>query len=104
MPAALKQMVWIRDGGQCTFVAPSGRRCRGRVFLEFHHRYAYALGGETTPTNVSLHCRAHNAYEAEQVFGPRPPGTHAERAENEGGGLAPGRVRPPQEGDRRAPA
>jgi hypothetical protein len=54
-------------------VAASGRRCTQRVFLEFHHREPYALGGETTAANISLRCRAHNAYEAELAFGPRVP-------------------------------
>jgi hypothetical protein len=30
----------------------------------------YADGGETTVENIELRCRAHNAYEAEQYFGP----------------------------------
>jgi hypothetical protein len=38
--------------------------------LEFHHVVPYAAGGQTTSENVELRCRAHNAYEAEQYFGP----------------------------------
>lgn len=36
IPAEVKRKVWVRDGGQCAFVAKGGRRCRGRAFLEFH--------------------------------------------------------------------
>ena len=70
IPARVKRAVWLRDGGRCAFVAANGRRCAERVFLEFHHREPYAIGGETTVTNVSLRCRPHNVYEAELLFGP----------------------------------
>jgi len=50
-------------------VAPNGRRCTERAFLEFHHREPYAIGGEATTANISLRCRRHNAYEAELAFG-----------------------------------
>jgi hypothetical protein len=33
----------------------------------------FARGGPTTTENLALRCRAHNAYEAEQVFGARVP-------------------------------
>lgn len=65
--------MWVRDGGRCALVATNGRRCTERVFLEFHHREPYVLGGEATVANVSLRCRAHNVYEAELAFGPRVP-------------------------------
>jgi hypothetical protein len=69
VPAHVKRAVWLRDGGRCAFVSPKGRRCTERAFLEFHHREPHAIGGETTVANISLRCRAHNAYEAELVFG-----------------------------------
>jgi hypothetical protein len=47
IPAEVKRKVWARDGGQCAFVSPSGRRCAERGFLEFHHVVPYAKGGET---------------------------------------------------------
>lgn len=79
VPAAVKREVWLRDGGRCAFVARNGRRCEERSFLEFHHVDAYALGGETTAANIALRCRAHNAYEAELVFGPRSPAVSERR-------------------------
>jgi hypothetical protein len=33
-----KRSVWERDGGQCTFVSESGRRCEGRRNLQFDSR------------------------------------------------------------------
>jgi hypothetical protein len=43
------------------------------MFLEFHHVIPYAKGGRATADNISLRCRRHNQYEAELVFGSRPP-------------------------------
>ena len=69
IPAQVRRAVWLRDGGQCAFVAGSGRRCEARGFLEFHHRTPFAEGGEATVENIELRCRAHNAYEAELFYG-----------------------------------
>jgi hypothetical protein len=69
IPAAVKQEVWERDGGQCTFVSDSGRRCEERDFLEFDHMDPVALGGQTSAERIRLRCRAHNQLEAERVFG-----------------------------------
>jgi len=69
VPLEVKRMVWVRDGGQCRFLATNGRRCGARAFLEFHHVKPFATGGEATPENIELRCRAHNQYEAELVFG-----------------------------------
>jgi len=70
VPRAIKRAVWRRDAGQCAFVAPSGRRCTERTFLEFHHIQAHAHQGPATVANISLRCWRHNQYEAELIFGP----------------------------------
>jgi hypothetical protein len=70
IPAGVRREVWDRDRGQCAFVGTNGRR-EERGFLEFHHLTPYALGGRSVPANLELRCRAHNAYEAELVFGSR---------------------------------
>ena len=72
IPAAVRRDVWKRDEGQCAFVGTQGR-CTERGFLEFHHVEPYAVGGPAAVENVSLRCRAHNAYEAELYFGERLP-------------------------------
>lgn len=69
VPSAVKRDVWTRDRGQCAFVGVSGR-CAETGFLEYHHVVPCADGGETTTANIQLRCRAHNAYEAEERFGP----------------------------------
>jgi hypothetical protein len=67
VPAQVRRAVWDRDQGQCTFVAPNGKRCSARRFLEFDHVEPVARGGMATATG--LRCRAHNQYEAERAFG-----------------------------------
>jgi hypothetical protein len=68
VPAEVRRAVWKRDGGCCAYVARNGRRCAERCGLEFHHIDPWALGGEATVRNISLRCRAHNAYEAVAWF------------------------------------
>ena len=72
IPARVKREVWSRDGGQCAFIGTEGR-CTERGFLEFHHVEPYAAGGPATAANLELRCKAHNAYEVEQYFGPQQP-------------------------------
>lgn len=72
IPAAVKRLIWDRDGGRCAFVGRAGR-CTERGFLEYHHVLPFADGGATVVGNLELRCRAHNGYEAEQWFGVRDP-------------------------------
>jgi hypothetical protein len=69
IPRAVMRQVHQRDGGQCTFVSPDGKRCCERGFLEFHHHVPYGRGGKATADNLRLACRAHNALYAERDFG-----------------------------------
>jgi hypothetical protein len=73
IPRAVKRVTWKRDGGQCAFVSPTGRRCSERTFLEFHHLRPHAKQGPATIANISLRCWRHNQYEAELIFGPHRP-------------------------------
>jgi HNH endonuclease len=70
IPAEVKRLVDGRDKRRCAFVAPNGRRCDERRFLEFHHVVPYAAGGKPTADNIQLRCRAHNGYEADLFYGP----------------------------------
>jgi hypothetical protein len=69
IPHETRRTVWKRDGARCAFVAPEGRRCTERRFLEFHHVQPYARQGPATVDNIALRCRRHNQYEAEMFFG-----------------------------------
>jgi hypothetical protein len=64
IPARIQRAVWLRDLGRCAFNGRDGHRCAERAFVEFHHAWPYAAGGEATIENVELRCRSHNAYEA----------------------------------------
>ena len=68
-PAAVVQAVYLRDGKQCSYVSPSGRRCSARRCLELDHIEPLAVGGEGTIENLRLRCRAHNQRYARQYFG-----------------------------------
>jgi 5-methylcytosine-specific restriction endonuclease McrA len=69
IPAHVKRAVWERDGGQCTFISETGRRCASRTLLEFDHAHPVARGGQATVEGIRLRCRAHNQYAAECAFG-----------------------------------
>ncbi len=69
IPAAIRRAVRQRDGNQCRYVDESGRRCRERHRLEFHHLHTFGLGGDHDPGNIRLMCRMHNRYLAECDYG-----------------------------------
>jgi len=69
VPLAIARQVRERDGNECTFVDPTGRKCQERRFLTLEHRHPFALGGPATVENLCLLCRAHNAQAARRVFG-----------------------------------
>jgi 5-methylcytosine-specific restriction endonuclease McrA len=70
IPADIQREVHERDGGKCTFVSESGRRCESRELIQFDHRVPLAKGGETTADNLRLLCRPHNQFEAKREYGP----------------------------------
>jgi len=70
IPDAIKRAVYERDGGQCTFVGPDGKRCEERGFLELDHLDGFARHKEHRTSRVSLRCSAHNQYAAEVMYGP----------------------------------
>ena len=59
-PAAVARAVFLRDGKQCSYVSPDGRRCSARRCLELDHVVPWAVGGKSTVENLRLRCRAHN--------------------------------------------
>ena len=97
IPADVKRRVAARDQRRCGFVAPSGRRCDERRFLEFHHVVPYAAGGLPTVENIQLRCRAHNGHEADLFFGPGKRRTRGDAVRN-GRAIYDGRVTVPGTG------
>ncbi len=69
IPAAVRRLVYARDGGRCAYRDRYGRRCAKRHDLEFHHKHPFAHGGDHSPANLTLMCRAHNTLVAEQDYG-----------------------------------
>jgi 5-methylcytosine-specific restriction endonuclease McrA len=69
IPAAVRRAVVERDGGQCTYVSHSGKRCESRSRLEFDHIQPFARGGQATVGGIRLCCRAHNQHAAERTYG-----------------------------------
>ncbi|MEI9950186.1 MAG: hypothetical protein WDO74_14720 [Pseudomonadota bacterium] len=68
-PAAVARAVFLRDGQQCSYVSPDGRRCSAHRCLELDHVEPWAVGGEGMVENLRLRCRAHNQRYARQYFG-----------------------------------
>ena len=54
IPADVQRAVWDRDGGQCSFVGMTGRRCEERCYLDYHHLTPWIAGGMPTVENVAL--------------------------------------------------
>jgi len=70
IPQPVKDKVWERDSGRCTYIAPDGLRCAERQGLEFDHIMPWALGGRSDDaSNIRLLCRTHNQHRARKVFG-----------------------------------
>ena len=71
IPASVRDEVFHRDDGRCTFVGVDGRRCGSTHVLQVDHIRPVALGGTGTRDNLRLLCAYHNRFEAERVLGQR---------------------------------
>ena len=69
IPDEVRDMIFVRDGGQCSFVAADGTRCQCRKGLQVDHIQPFAAGGTHHPDNLRLLCGAHNRLAAEQTLG-----------------------------------
>ncbi|MBI3297281.1 MAG: HNH endonuclease [Elusimicrobia bacterium] len=68
IPQDVKEEVWLRDEGRCSYVAPEGRRCAARDGLEYDHIVPWVLGGRSdSAVNVRLLCRDHNQWAAQRA-------------------------------------
>ncbi|MBI3016771.1 MAG: HNH endonuclease [Deltaproteobacteria bacterium] len=68
VPEKIKQIIWERDEGQCSYVSPEGKSCRERNFIELDHVHPWSLGGSSTTENLRLLCRTHNQWRSEKTF------------------------------------
>jgi 5-methylcytosine-specific restriction endonuclease McrA len=69
IPARMRDQVFMRDKGRCTFVGPGGRVCGSTRALQVDHVVPVARGGTSTPGNLRLLCAYHNRLEAERIMG-----------------------------------
>lgn len=67
IPAAVRQAVWERDEGRCTYQGTHGR-CNSRHLLEFDHIIPRSRGGPTTVENLTLLCDAHNRWKSDSIL------------------------------------
>ncbi len=71
IPKSVRQRVWVRDEGRCTFENPITRhRCRSQYQIEIHHEVPFGMGGLSDLNNLRLYCRRHNKLAAIRDFGP----------------------------------
>jgi 5-methylcytosine-specific restriction endonuclease McrA len=71
IPGKVRDEVFLRDGGRCTFKGTDGKRCNSKWNLQIDHIVPFALGGNNSPGNLRLLCGKHNRLEAERVYGSR---------------------------------
>jgi len=69
IPEQTRDEVFVRDGGQCSFVAPDGTRCQCTKGVQVDHIRPFANGGPHDPSNLRLLCGAHNRRAAERTMG-----------------------------------
>jgi len=65
----IERQVFERDEDQCTYVSPTGNRCRIKSRLELDHIIPKAKGGVFSVDNLRLRCRTHNQLAAVESFG-----------------------------------
>jgi 5-methylcytosine-specific restriction endonuclease McrA len=69
IPDAVRDEVFVRDSGRCSFVAADGTRCQCTKGIQVDHINPFANGGTHDPSNLRLLCGAHNRREAERTMG-----------------------------------
>ena len=69
IPAPVRDAVFKRDEGRCTYVGTTGERCASTHHLQIDHIVPYGRGGTNTVGNLRLLCGRHNRLEAERIYG-----------------------------------
>jgi 5-methylcytosine-specific restriction endonuclease McrA len=69
IPDDVRDEVFVRDKGQCSFVAADGTQCQCKKGLQVDHMVPYAADGTHELSNLRLLCGAHNRLAAEQTLG-----------------------------------
>jgi 5-methylcytosine-specific restriction endonuclease McrA len=66
----VRDEVFSRDHGRCTYVGPDGRRCDATRGLQVDHVVPVAQGGGGEIGNLRLLCAQHNRLLAERLSRP----------------------------------
>jgi len=69
IPAAVRDEVFARDKGCCTYIGKTGKRCGSIQALQIDHIKPFTRGGANTASNLRLLCAKHNRLAAEEVLG-----------------------------------
>ena len=69
IPDAIRDEVYVRDGGKCTYEAPDGTQCCSKHDLEIHHEVPFAVCKSHEIENLRLLCQKHNRLMADRAFG-----------------------------------
>jgi 5-methylcytosine-specific restriction endonuclease McrA len=67
--ASIRDQVFTRDSGRCTYVGPNGQHCGSTHVLQIDHINPVARGGPNAISNLRLLCAQHNRLEAERLMG-----------------------------------
>ena len=51
IPATVREAVFARDEGRCTYIGSNGNRCEATHHLQVDHIIPYARGGRNAPGN-----------------------------------------------------
>ncbi|HSG29224.1 MAG TPA: HNH endonuclease signature motif containing protein, partial [Candidatus Krumholzibacterium sp.] len=60
IPRHIRDEVYSRDGGRCSFVGPDGTRCGSEWNVQIDHIRPFSKGGDHSPENLRLLCAKHN--------------------------------------------
>jgi hypothetical protein len=69
----VRDQVFARDRGRCTYAGIDGRRCGSTHLLQIDHIRPVARGGGNEAGNLRLLCAQHNRLEAERLMGRSGP-------------------------------
>ncbi|HEX6791629.1 MAG TPA: HNH endonuclease [Candidatus Krumholzibacteria bacterium] len=81
IPAHIRDQVFVRDGGRCTYIGANGKQCESTHALQVDHIIPVARGGTSNIENLRLLCAKHNRLEAERLMGQWRPENRATRPE-----------------------
>ena len=57
IPISIRDEVYKRANGMCTYTSEDGKQCKSRWDLEIEHENPVSFGGKNNIENLTLHCR-----------------------------------------------